>query len=223
MNCLIVDDNPMAQKALEILCNKLELNIVSTLNSGEDAIKYLESNPVDLLFLDIEMGGISGVELLDQLSFPPMVIFTTSKKEYAYKAFEHNAIDYLIKPVDMQALKKAVNKAQVLQDQKSSESNIFIRSDGKLIRLVKDDIQYIENVGNYVKLYVEGKSYMVYSTLKYVTDKLKSDKFIKVHRSFVVNLDKIRDIEDRSIVIGDQVIPVSKSNLSLLMSRLNLL
>jgi DNA-binding LytR/AlgR family response regulator len=230
LNCLIVDDDHMARSALERLCSKQEqINLLGTCSSAEEALQFLaEDNPVDLLFLDVEMPGLSGIEMLNRLTVMPLVVFITSKPDYAYDAFEYNAIDFLKKPVSQprfeQALSKILKTKEENQAYQASASEIYIREEGKLIRLSCDHILFFENVGDYVRIRTaNGGSHVIHGTLKGIDDRLKDPRFLKVHRSFIVNLQKIVDIEENTLVIEKSVIPISRAHKPILMSRLKIL
>jgi DNA-binding LytR/AlgR family response regulator len=234
LKCLIVDDELMARKALERLCEKrTELNIVAACDSAEIALEILANQEIDLLFLDVEMSGLSGLQLLDNLPYLPVVIMTTSKTEYAFEAFQYQVSDYLKKPITlprfMQAIDKILEKylAENPQNTRSNNTNdindIFVKEDGRHIRLAYNDILYIENVGDYVKIRTEKNSHVVYATMKTFEEKLPNYLFFRVHRSFIVHLGKIVDIEESNLVVADKVIPISRANKSDLMDKLNML
>lgn len=227
LNCIIVDDEIMARKSLERLCGKLDsLHLLDVCENAEDAILVLKEKKVDLIFLDIEMPDTTGIELVQSAITLPQVIFTTSKTEYAFEAFEHQVTDYIQKPIKLPRLIQAVDKA--LEIFKNSEHHkdsdeIYIKEDGRYIKILYDDILYIENLGDYAKITTSNGSHTIHSTMKYINSRLQHKHFIKVHRSFIVNLKKIVDIEENTLVIASKVIPISRANKPLLMSKLNLL
>lgn len=228
LKCLIVDDDPMARKALERLCQKNEsLDISATCESGKQALEFMGNEPVDLLFLDIEMPEINGIELLNQLPVLPQIIFTTSKTEYAYEAFEYRAIDYLKKPITLPRFNQAVEKAVEWQkknaDSQSGPNEIFIKEEGRYIRLSCDNILFFENIGDYVRVKTINGTHIIHSTMKSIDEKLHDQRFIKVHRSYIVNVSKIVDIEENTLVIDKTVIPISRAQKPMLMNSLKLL
>lgn len=228
LDCMIVDDDLMARKSIERLCKKTEaLNIKAICESAEDALTTLVESTVDLIFLDVEMPGLSGIDFLEKADFLPQVIFTTSKTEYAYEAFEYQVTDYLKKPFSYPRFLKAVEKAleyhEKEQEYKANTNEVYVKEEGKFVRIAYEDILFFENVGDYVRIKTAKSSHIIHSTLKSIDAKLTSDRFLKVHRSFIVNMDKIVDIQENSLVIGEMVIPISRSNKPLLMSRLNFL
>lgn len=226
MKCLIVDDDPLACKALLRFCQQVpELEVVHVATDGSEALQWLEKEDIDLLFLDVEMPGLSGIELLEALPALPVVIFTTAKKDYAYEAFEYKAVDYLKKPIAWPRFLEAVSKARMqLQNAvPRSAEEVYIKEDGRFLRLNYDDILYFENVGDYVRIKTTKGSHIIYSTLKNIYKKLDQTKFYRVHRTYIVNMSKIEDIEDNSLVVGGKVIPISRANKPTLMARIHLL
>ncbi len=226
LNSIIVDDEPIARSFLERYCEKSgAVNVVGSFPDSESALEYLEKNEVDILFLDVEMPGDSGFQLLDKLLVMPKVILTTAKTDYAYNAFQYNVTDYLKKPFTYVRFQEAIGKAADLFSEKKNipkKEDIFIKSDGKLTRLNYEDILYIESVGDYVKYCTPEKKYITHSTLKAVEEKMDKVYFMKVHRSYIVNLRKIRNIQDNTLSIGDSIIPISKVLKTEVMGRINL-
>lgn len=228
MNCMIVDDDIMARKSIEKLCTKSEnLEISAICESAEEALDLLGKDPIDLIFLDVEMPGLSGIDFLEEAPFLPQIILTTSKTEYAYEAFQYQVTDYLKKPFTFPRFQKSVDKALEIheknQDYKSNGNEVYVKEDGRFIRVSYDDILFFENVGDYVRVKTGIASHIIHSTLKNIDSKLSNTRFLKVHRSFIVNLDKIVDIQENSLVIDKTVIPISRANKPLLMSKLNFL
>jgi DNA-binding LytR/AlgR family response regulator len=219
--CIIVDDEPMAGGFLQHYCEKLgTVSVAGVFENAHDALELLKKEKVDILFLDVEMPGLSGFQLLDQLVYMPKVVLTTSKTDYAFNAFQYNVTDYLKKPIPFSRFQEACNKIiESLQKTQvtnisvshAPQDDIFIKSDGKFIRLTYEDILYIESMGDYVKYFTSARSYVTHSTLKAVEEKVTPNNFIKVHRSYIVNLKKVKDIQDNTLVIEGKVIPISKS------------
>lgn len=238
MQCMIVDDELMARKSLERLCGRIpELEVEMVCENAETALKALQERDFDLVFLDVEMPGLTGLELLDHISVMPQIIFTTSKTEYAFEAFQYEATDYVQKPVRFPRLKQAVQKAIKIYEEANklqssaqegkksinSDEEIYIKDSNRYIRIKYDDVLYIEISGDYATIFTSKNRHVVHSTLKKMQEKLPSSRFLKIHRSYIVNLSKIVDIEDNSLLIGDKIIPISRSNKPILMDRLNLL
>ena len=231
LKCLIIDDDAMARTALKHLCGKQDvLEITGVFESAEETLAFLSeaNNEVDLLFLDIEMPGISGIELLDRLPVLPMVIFTTSKADYAFDAYEYGAIDFLKKPITQPRFEQAIQKVSQIQQAnqqfQAHSENLFVRTEGKYVRLSCEEILYFENVGDYVRIKTtSGASHIIHGTLKGIDDRLNDPRFLKVHRSFIINLDKIVDIEENTLVIDKKVIPISRAHKPVLINRLRIL
>jgi len=230
LKTICIDDEVLARKTIERFCEKS--NHVELIDSFEDAasgLKYLQDNEIDLIFLDIEMPKMTGIEMLDQLMDIPQVIFTTSKKEYAYEAIEYEVTDFLKKPVEALRFEKAVSRAVENEERtkatalSSARTEIYLRVDGKLIRIPYDNILYFENVGDYIKIITEDKTHVFHGALKTIAARLNHPRLLKVHRSFIVNLDKVRDVQDNSIVIHKKVIPISRAHKPILIKSLNIL
>ncbi len=234
LKCVIVDDELMARLSLERLCEKREeLEILGIFDQPTECLNFLRQQVIDLLFLDVEMPGLNGLELLDQLSYMPAVILTTSKTEYAFDAFQYQVTDYLKKPISlprfMQAVDKVIEKRGSVKTtapaavKEADVNEIYVKTEGRYIRIVYDNILYIENVGDYVKIRTATGSHIVYATMKNLEEKLNPKYFFRVHRSFIINLSKIVDIEESNLVIADKVIPISRANKPELLEKLNIL
>lgn len=230
MKCIIIEDELMARTSLENLCSKAEdINLIGSFESAESAMECISTSEIELIFLDIEMPGMTGLQLLETLPYSPQIIFTTSNKEYAYDAFEYDVTDFIKKPVSLVRFQKGLEKAFNTRDklQKvanlSSELEIYIKHEGRLIRIPYHEIKYFENVGDYVKVISERGNYIFHSTIKGLDAQLSNPRFMKIHRSFIINLDQIIDIEDNTIVIDQKVIPISRAHKPVLMKNLNIL
>ncbi len=228
LTCIIVEDELMSRRSLERLCEQhSSLELLAAFDNAVGALDFMAAHAVDLIWLDVELPGLSGLELLEKLSSMPYVVLTTSKTEYAYEAFQHQVTDYLKKPITVPRFNLAVEKVLELSSRTKTglpaeRNEIYIKTDGRYIRLPFNSISYVENFGDYVKIYTTTQTYIVYSTMKYLEEKLGS-QFLRVHRSYIVHLDKIVDIEENTLVINKKVIPISRANKPELMSRLNLL
>lgn len=238
MNCLIIDDESAARAIVEQLCkNEGTLTVIDQFSNAIQAIKYLNQNEVDLIFLDIHMPDFTGFDLIQTLKNPPKIILTTSDAKFAIDAFEYECIvDYLVKPITLERFQKAIEKAKkftikkpaqevvgVNGEAKEEESQLYINIDRRLIKIEIPSIYLVEAKGDYILIKTDTKNYTVHSTLKKIEEKLPKDLFLKVHRSYIINLKRIIDIEDNSVLIAKDVVPVSRSNRSELMKRLNLL
>ena len=229
MTALIIDDNEIARTTLSQLASQVNgLDVICEYCNAVDAFNHLQRAHVDLLFLDIEMPHMSGLELTRSLpDKSTIIIFTTSKKEYALEAFELNVADYLLKPVNTARFLQAVARAREIFDAKKeviqlkSDEFIFIRDSSITRRLRFDEILYAEAMGDYVKFYTSAKTYAIHGTLKSAEEKLPSSNFIRVHRSFIIALDKIDTLQDGGIVINGQFIPVADAYRKSLNSRVN--
>jgi two-component system response regulator LytT len=234
MNCIIIDDEQMARVIVRTLCNQIKsLNILQEFTNAIEAIKFLNENNVDLIFLDIHMPNFSGLDFIKTLKDPPKIIFTTSDPKFAMEAFEYDFIvDYLLKPIELPRFEKAVLKAEKLQLSKAQtittnepelKNDFYVNIDRRLIKIDLSSIYLIEAKGDYINIKTEDKNYVVHSTLKKIEGKLPDSLFLKVHRSYIINVKKIIDIEDNSVLIKKDVVPVSRSNRPELMKRLDLL
>jgi len=231
VNCLIIDDNKMARTAMKQLVSQVEdLTVAGECSNAMEAYNIMQSQPVDVLFLDIEMPDMTGLELTRHLGDKkPIIIFTTSKKEYAADAFELNVADYIVKPVTTPRFLQAVEKAREIYNSDKLEVSIeekefvFIRDNGILKRLLIEDIYFLEAMGDYVKVFTQQKFHAIHTTLKNVEEKLPPNKFLRVHRSYIVALNKIEKIEEGVIVINNKPVPVADAYRSTLNKRLNIL
>lgn len=230
MRCLIVDDNDMARLMLSQLVTQTGLlEVTGQCRDALEAHQQITRHFPDLVFLDIEMPGMTGIELLRSLPKKPLIIFTTSNKDYALEAFELNVVDYLLKPVTLPRLLQAIDKAREVIQRDNTEVNnidedyIFIRDNGSLKKIRLEEILWIEAMGDYIKIYTPGKWYIVHTTLKAVEEKIRSPRLMRIHRSYIVALDKIDSIEDGVLNIMNTPIPVAESYRSQLMKKLKLL
>ena len=231
MKCIIVDDNKMARMALKQLVSQVQnLETVAECSNAMEAYNQLANNSIDLIFLDIEMPEMSGIDLIKKLGAKkPLIIFTTAKTDYAVEAFELNVVDYLVKPITQGRLVQAVEKAQETLDSNKQEVKVeeqgfvFVKDNGMLKRISIDDILFLEAMGDYVKVHTAPKFHVVHATLKSIEEKLPSTKFLRVHRSYIVAINKIDFIQEGTISIGKTTIPVADTHKANLNKRLNLL
>ena len=231
MNCLIIDDNMIARTTMKQLASQVkDLVVIADFDNAMDAYAFLQQQPVDILLLDIEMPGMTGLELTKNLSRNrPLIIFTTSKKEYAVEAFELNVADYIVKPVTVSRFIQAIDRAREIIDSNKEDVRmvedefIFIRDSNIVRRLKIDDILYAEAMGDYVKLHTSQKFYAIHTTLKAVEERLPSSKFIRVHRSYIASLQKIDTIQDGALVINGKPVPVADAYRSALNKKMNVL
>jgi len=237
--CIIVEDIQIAADFLRKFCEKSDLvEVKGHFLNVADALEFLDRERVDLLFLDVEMPGATGFDLLDSLTYSPKIILTTSKTEYAFDAFQYHVNDYLKKPFTYKRFLEAIEKLQ--QQTQASEPTpalvpqqpatiaaetdfLFIKSEDKLVKLKKDDILFLESMRDYVKFVTPAKSYITYSTLKNMEEKLIGPIFLKVHRSYIVNINKIDDIRGNTIYLLGNQIPIGKGHKDEVAARLNIL
>ncbi len=221
ISCLVIDDEPVARKGLALYVQQTPfLELVATCKSALEATTIVHKQEVDLLFLDIQMPELSGIDFMKSLDQPPAVIFTTAYRDYAIEGFELSALDYLVKPISFQRFLKAANKAQShfekLRQQNpevagSKNDYFFIKSDGQFIRINLDDVLYFESEKDYVFIYTPQKRYLTLLSLKQLEKELPEDRFLRVHRSFIISLDKVELMEGNQVVIAGRKIPVSRT------------
>ncbi len=235
MNCIIIDDESTARTILAQLCKNVpDLLVVDEFPNALQAIKFLNENQVDLIFLDIHMPDFSGFDFIKTLKKPTNIVVTTSDKGYALEAFEYDFIvDYLVKPIQIERFEKSIKKVEkaietkptrkATSGQENVENDLYVNIDRRLIKIDISSIYLIEAKGDYINVKTQEKNYIVHSTLKKIEQKLPDSLFIKIHRSYIINIDKIIDIEDNSVLIEKDVIPVSRLCRPELMRRLNLL
>ena len=228
--CVFIEDLLVAAEYTRKCCEKSgQLEVLGQFGNAEEALDFLNTTTVDLLFLDVEMPGATGFQLLDQLPYSPKVILTTSKPEYAYDAFEYRVVDFLKKPFTYQRFQEALHKLQekaegvVPQENNPLNNAIFIKSDGKLVRLNNEDILYIESMGDYVKFVTHDKKYITHNTIKALEERVNKEYFMKVHRSYIINITKIDDIRENDLFIRGTEIPVSKAHKAEVLKRLNII
>jgi two-component system response regulator LytT len=239
MKCIVLDDEELSRLILKKQISKFkDLNLIGDFSNAMEAIKFLNQTNVDLIFLDIHMPDFSGFDFLQTLKNPPKIILVTSDRNFAIEAFEYDCvIDYILKPLCYDRLHKAILKAKnslinnaeqninlpEKHQNEELENELYVNIDRKLIKIEFDSIKIVEAKGDYIHIKTETKNYIVHSTLKKIEEKLPKDLFLKVHRSYIINFKKIIDIEDNTVLIGKEVIPLSRYNRPELMSRLNLL
>lgn len=218
ITCISIDDEPLALKQINSYIAKVPyLQLKESFSSAIKALNYLNDNEVDLMFVDINMPDLSGMEFVKSLSNPPKVIFTTAYREYAVEGFEVDAADYLVKPIAFSAFLKSVDKTKERFFSEKKESNVkaddhflFVKSEYKIVRIDLNDITYIEGMRDYVRIHLESqKPIMALLSMSKITTQLPTDVFMRVHRSYIVNLNKITTIERMRIVFDKVYIPVS--------------
>ena len=232
MNCIIIDDDKLSCRVIEEFISKTDtLTLLNTFNNPVDAINAFRAEiEIDLVFLDIEMPEMSGIDFLDSLTSAPQVIIISSKEKYALNAFEYDVTDYLLKPVQYGRFYKAVSKALTRYNKGKFDAKgdeIFIKHNSSLVRLKYNEILWVEALENYVIVNTFNDKFTIHFTMKAIELKLPTNKFTRVHRSFIVNTSSINIIEDNAIVIkthdGAKSIPIGKSYKDKLMDDINLI
>jgi DNA-binding LytR/AlgR family response regulator len=227
MNCLIVDDEEISRRILERFVSQTDsLQLKGSCENAIDAVKILKSETIDLLFLDIEMPEMTGIELIETLNDSPQIIFVTAKENYAVEAFEHNVTDYLLKPITYARFLKSVDKAFEMFNQRVDDSvpgYIFVKVDSRLLRLNLADINFVEAQGDYIQLHTTTGKHLIYSTMKHIEAKLPKKDFARVHRSFIVRIDRIADITENNLMIDKNIIPIGAMYKNELLKKLNIL
>lgn len=228
---MIVDDEELSRRVVKQFINKTSfLEVTHEMSSGVDALKLLTSNDnpdVDIIFLDVQMPGMSGIELMESLNGAYHIIFITSEEKYAVKAFEGEAVDFLVKPIEYERFQKAAERAREEIENKKllaeSHKEFYIKADSRMIRLHLDDVKYIEALADYIMIVTTKDKLIVHHTMKGIESKFPRSIFSRVHRSYIINHNHIDYIEDLQIVIGDKAIPVGASFKDKLFSKLNFL
>ena len=226
INCVVIDDEPLARAGLKEYIADIDfLNLVGEFDNALAATSLIHSGAVDLLFLDIQMPKITGIDFFKTLKNPPAVIFTTAYPQFALDGFEVNALDYLVKPISFERFLKAAHKAKefynvrqepgkqsaIFTAAETSAEYFFIKADNKLVKVFLEDILFVEALQNYVTIQTTSKKYISYLTFKSVTDYLPADRFIKVHKSFIIAAARVDSIDGNEICINQYRIPVSRS------------
>jgi len=236
MKCIIIDDEAAARAIVQKLCDDInEMEVLGDFSNAIEAIKFLNKQTVDVVFLDIHMPGFTGFDFVETLKNPPKIVLITSDKELALQAYEYESIvDYLVKPITRNRFEKSIEKVKTVlfkqEDTSSLDSKyssvseeLYINIDRRLIKLHVNDILFIQALGDYINVKTIKKEYKVHSTLKKIKEKLPEKIFMQIHRSYIINFNKIIDIEDNSVLIEKSVLPISRSNKPKLIQQLNLL
>lgn len=219
LQCIAIDDEPLALRLIaEYVSRFPALQLVKTFDDAISGAEFLKTKPIDLLFIDINMPDITGIDLVRSLQVKPMVIFTTAYKNFAYEGFELEALDYVLKPIDFKRFEKAVEKAVDYYRYKNqagteqTEESLYVYSEYRMIKIDLSAIEYIESMEDYIKIHqTNAPTVLTLMSLKKVLEKLPADKFQRIHRSYIVPLGKIRSIQNRKIKLTDVELPVSDS------------
>ena len=216
IRCVIVDDEPLAREILEMYVSQnTELQLVGMCKNADEVVALLRKETVDVLFLDIQMPGVSGMQLVKSLENPPLVVFTTAYDQYAVEGFEVSAVDYLLKPISPERFNTAVEKVkeQIQYRKQSATSNdtldyLFVRADYQDVKILYKDILYVEGLKDYVKIVTSMKRIVTLTNIKGMLEKLPRDKFIRVHKSYIVAKEKVNMVKGNVLKIGDKEIPI---------------
>jgi len=225
MKAIIIDDSEFDQLLLTRLVESHnELQLKGVFSNPIEAVSVLASLNPDLIFLDVEMPGMTGIEFLSAIKEVPQIIMVTSHKEYALDAFENDVTDFLVKPVEASRFSKAVEKALQINEWvslKTDEAHIFVKVDGENVRITLSEVLYIEAMADYVKIITAEEKYVVLSTMKAISTKLPEDFFVRVHRSYIVNINAVTTVSTAELSINNETIPISRNGKRELKSALN--
>ncbi len=234
IRCLAVDDEPLALRVIESHIGKLDdVELVAKCSNAMEAFGILKNKPIDLLFLDIQMPELTGIEFLKSLSHPPLVIFTTAYRNYAIEAFDLDVLDYLLKPISFDRFLRAINKFYARRqaapaspktlnvDKADEKDHLFIRKNKTMVKIQFDDILYIESLKDYVKIHTSAETHFVKHQIGSLEDELPESRFIRIHKSFIIPIDKISTVSPRSIGIGDDKIPIGRNYKEYVLKRLD--
>ena len=216
--CLVVDDEPLAVDIIENYLQRLHNIETKRCENAIDALQLLKKEAFDLIFLDIEMPLLTGLDLLGTIKNPPPVIITTAYRDYAVEGFEFEVLDYLVKPISFPRFMKAFERAMKYTASEKTADNklqgenqyLFLKVDRKFVKIMIGDILYIESLKDYIRVTTKSNSLMAYQSLTSITEKLPADKFMRIHRSFTIALDKVNIIDGNCVEIGSRLIPISR-------------
>jgi DNA-binding LytR/AlgR family response regulator len=219
LKCIAIDDEPLALRLVsEYISRFPALQLVKTFDDAISGAEFLKTKPIDLLFIDINMPDITGIDLVRSLPVKPIVIFTTAYKNFAYEGFELEALDYILKPIDFKRFEKAVEKAIDYYRYKNkttnepTEESLYVYSEYRMVKIELSTIEYIESMEDYIKIHLtNAKTVLTLMPLKKVLEKLPADKFQRIHRSYIVPVNKIRSIQNRKVKLTEVELPVSES------------
>jgi DNA-binding LytR/AlgR family response regulator len=223
MRCLIIDDEPLARELLESYLAKIEeLKLVKSCSNALEAFTFLQEKPIDLIFLDIEMPQASGIELLRSLKNKPAVILTTAYREYAFEAYDLDVVDYMLKPINFDRFLRGIGKIKQLKPYDSSgevaipnssfeEAYLYMKENREMKKVYLKDILYIESLRDYVRVKMTNKEIITYQKISYLEQKLPQQKFIRIHRSFMIALDKVRAFSQNNVRINNIDLPIGRN------------
>lgn len=226
INCVVVDDEILSRSAVEkCVMNTPNLNLVASYSSATEFSKHVGDGPIDLIFLDVEMPGMSGVDFVKANRNIPQVIFVTSNTDYAYEAYQYDVTDYIEKPIDYARFKHAVEKAakvkQNLFQDHAEQHTVYLKSGSQLIQVDIDTIDFVEALGDYIKIYTSSGRHTLLSTMKSIYAKLEPYGFSRIHKSFIVNMSKVKRIVGSKVMLSDRELPVGRVYKAELKKHLN--
>lgn len=214
IRCIIVDDEQLARDVLEMFISDVpDLKLVGICKNAYEALHILENDFVDVMFLDIQMPDVSGINLVKSLKNPPLVVFTTAYEEYALEGYEVWPVDYLLKPISLDRFNQALDKVRIILGMHESASNdsddyMFVRSSYQDMKIKYSDVLYIKGLKDYVKIVLPEKKIVTLMNIKGIMEKLPEDRFVRIHKSYIVALDKIESVKGRSLMIAEKEIPI---------------
>ncbi len=226
INCLVVDDEPIAREGIMEYIRQIDyLSPVAQCKSAAEAAGLLQKNKIDLVFIDIQMPKLTGIEFVKALADPPLIIFTTAYSEYALEGFELDVVDYLLKPISFSRFLKSVEKAQSYLHATNKEVSFtqdffFIKCNGKIEKIIMADVIYIEAMANYVIIHTRQKKYITYLTFSGIEEKLPAHLFVKIHKSYLVAISAIQTIDGTDVITSSMRLPISKNYRNDVMSRI---
>ena len=229
LNYMIVDDEPLAIDVIENYLQRLDARSVTRCENAVEAFQALQARSYDLIFLDIEMPLLSGLEFLKSVKDPPRIIITTAYRDYAVEGFELEVIDYLVKPISFPRFMKALEKVVKLnqpaskkeeKDKPAGNDHLFLKVDRKFVKVLINDILYIESLKDYIRVKTAGQAWISYQSLTDITDKLPADKFVRVHRSYTIAIDKVSMIDGNCAEVAGKLIPISREHRQEVLDRI---
>jgi DNA-binding LytR/AlgR family response regulator len=227
LKAIIVDDDLLSRKAIEKCIERTDgIEILAQFDSAVECEKQIDNYNCDVIFLDIEMSEMSGIEFMDTLKNIPQIVIISSKPDYAAEAFNYDVSDYIVKPIEYNRFLKAFSKVTTINDEvtknNTSKDHLFFKKNNALIKVEFTDINYVEAYADYVSIHTDGQKIVVLSTMKAIEQRFPKNDFMRVHRSFIIRLDKIKSIEDSAVCISSKTIPVSRSYKSDFMNKMNI-
>ncbi|MCF8364872.1 MAG: LytTR family DNA-binding domain-containing protein [Bacteroidales bacterium] len=235
IRCIAVDDEPLALRVIESHTEKLhDLELVARCSNAVEAFEVLKNKSVDLVFLDIQMPGLTGIEFLKSLSNPPVVIFTTAYRNYAIDAFDLDVLDYLLKPISFDRFLKAINKYYARSEGRTSETtktlsvdhrpekdHLFIRKNKTMVKVPFDEILFVESMKDYVKIHTPGEVHFIKHKISILEEELPESEFLRVHKSYLVPIRKVSTISPNALGVGDEKIPIGRNYKEYVLKKLN--